>query len=228
VTARETRLSLGVFALLAAGLVVNLTLLQAPPSASPAKGRAERGPLTVADKADKARRLALPVAAAELERAAVGAAAAVPSAGDPVETIRAIQRELQARGYDTGGQDGVPGLMTRAAIMAYEHDHGLPLGAEPDEDTLRRILLGASSAAPPAQGDKRPAAEAVIRTVQQTLSGLGYNTGKVDGRLGEDTQRAIREFETDHQLPETGRVSGKLIARLAKAAGGSRLPGAPR
>jgi len=32
--------------------------------------------------------------------------------------------------------------------------------------------------------------------------------------MGEETVRAIREFETDQHLPETGRVSGQLVARM--------------
>ena len=44
---------------------------------------------------------------------------------------RAVQRELQIRGYETGARDGVAGVMTRGAIMAYEHDHGLAADGAP-------------------------------------------------------------------------------------------------
>lgn len=226
-TAREARFGLIAFSLLAVGLAVNLLALQSPGQAGAQKARGDRSALASAEKSDKARRLALPVAVGEAGR--ISAAVATAAGPSDTEIVRAIQRELQARGYETGGSDGAPGLMTRAAIMAYEHDHGLPLSAEPDEETLKRILLGGAGSAEasvPPRPERRAGAEAVIRTVQQTLSGLGYNTGKVDGRLGEDTQRAIREFEIDQQMPESGRISGRLIARLGKAAGGGRLPGA--
>lgn len=219
-TAREARIGLMAFALLAAGLAVNLIALQGPSGAS--RQRGERSTVGVADKADKARRLAMPIAAANPDKSS---ATVIPVGTDTGETVRAIQRELQARGYPTGGTDGTPGLMTQAAIMAFEHDHGLPLSAEPDELTLKAILLGGAAGTSPARPGRTAGAEAVVKTVQQTLSGLGYNIGKVDGRIGEDTQRAIREFETDHQMPESGRISGTLIARLAKSAGGGRLPG---
>jgi peptidoglycan hydrolase-like protein with peptidoglycan-binding domain len=39
---------------------------------------------------------------------------------------RAIQDELVEMGYDPGPVDGALGAQTRAAIMAYERDHGLP------------------------------------------------------------------------------------------------------
>ncbi len=53
-----------------------------------------------------------------------------------------MQRELQIRGYETGARDGVAGVMTRGAIMAYEHDHGLPLTARPSQELLKAIILG--------------------------------------------------------------------------------------
>lgn len=232
-TPREARIGLTTFALLMAGLGVNLLALQ-----TQAPGTKVRGERATATPADKMRRMGIAPNADPMATAppvTIGAAKVVapvvPPEPEGVETIRAIQRELQQRGYETGSADGVPGLTTRAAIMAWEHDNGLALSGEANEDVLKRILLGASAGEPaPATAatrlERRASAEAVIRTVQQTLSGLGYNTGKVDGRLGEDTLRAIRDFEIDNQLPETGRVSGTLIARLAKAAGSGRLPGA--
>ena len=67
----------------------------------------------------------------------------VAEAASPTEVTRAVQRELQIRGYETGARDGVAGLMTRGAILAFEYDHGLPAqcAAEPgasEIDTSRR------------------------------------------------------------------------------------------
>jgi peptidoglycan hydrolase-like protein with peptidoglycan-binding domain len=138
------------------------------------------------------------------------------------EIVRGIQRELNARGYEAGQPDGVAGLVTRAAIMAYEHDYGLPLTALPSQDLLSRIVLGSS--APAAQRgapDKIGASEAegVALMVEQQLAALGYTTGKADGKLNEQTARAIREFEVDQKLPESGRISGPLVGRLLRLQG---------
>ncbi|MGH8675485.1 MAG: peptidoglycan-binding domain-containing protein [Burkholderiales bacterium] len=146
--------------------------------------------------------------------------------GNDSEVVRAVQRELQTRGYEVGSPDGMPGLITRAAIMAYEADRGLALTAEPSEPILQHILLGASkehakTAVPaPAPG---PEAERVIRTVQQSLANLGYGLKSVDGRLGDQTSRSIREFEAHYGLQQTGRISGQLVARLARLAGQGRI-----
>jgi peptidoglycan hydrolase-like protein with peptidoglycan-binding domain len=142
---------------------------------------------------------------------------------DTMDVTRAVQRELQARGYETGGSDGVPSLLTSAAIMGFEHDHGLPLTGQPSQELLKYVLLGGNGetvrrlGAGPAA--KSAEVETVIRTVQKALSKLGYRPGQADGRLSQATVQAIREFETDQALPKSGRISGPLFARLARLTG---------
>ena len=155
---------------------------------------------------------------------------AVAAAGDAPEVIAAIQRELQARGYEPGTPDGVAGAVTRAAIMAWEHDHGLPPTGEPTEAVMKAIVLGVSAQAAgqiTAQWqalpkDKRARPDQMMRMVQQSLSALGYNLGKTSGRMNDDTERAIREFETDQNLTPSGRVSGPLVARLMRLTAAGR------
>ena len=142
-----------------------------------------------------------------------------PDAEGDTATISAVQRELAARGYGKLTPDGVPGLVTRAAIMAYEHDNQLPLKGEASATLLARIVLGSTGAATPdpAAGRVRSAqAEIVMRTVQQSLAALGYQVGKIDGRAGDDIGRAIREFELDEGLKPTGRVSAEVFTRLGR------------
>jgi peptidoglycan hydrolase-like protein with peptidoglycan-binding domain len=132
-------------------------------------------------------------------------------------TIAAIQRELSARGYGPLAPDGVMGLGTRTAIIAFEHDHGMPLSGEASEALLRRILLEGSGgpAARANAGSGEP--EQTIRTVQKGLAALGYPIGHVDGRLGEDTVKAIRDFELDRGLVPKGRISAELVTQLGEA-----------
>ncbi|MHA3979311.1 lytic murein transglycosylase [Halovulum sp. GXIMD14794] len=51
----------------------------------------------------------------------------------------ALQRGLTARGFDTGGADGVIGPNTREAIAAFQASQGLPTTGEPSLDLLRRL-----------------------------------------------------------------------------------------
>lgn len=147
-------------------------------------------------------------------------AAAPPTDEEEPDTVRGIQRELHALGYETGAIDGKAGIVTRASIIAYEYDRGLPLIGAADEQIFKRIVLSGGSVGatqpPPSDAVPGPRAQAVIRTVQQWLAGMGYAPGKIDGRLGEGTVQAIKAFEAAQRLPVTGRVSGKLVGRLIR------------
>ena len=50
-----------------------------------------------------------------------------------------LQRRLTARGFDTGGTDGVIGGNTRAAITAYQASRGLPATGQPSVELLRSL-----------------------------------------------------------------------------------------
>lgn len=50
-----------------------------------------------------------------------------------------------------------------------------------------------------------------IRVVQEALNDAGYSCGFPDGMIGEGTRKAIRDFQRDHGLEETGKVNDELI-----------------
>jgi peptidoglycan hydrolase-like protein with peptidoglycan-binding domain len=141
---------------------------------------------------------------------------------DDADVVRAVQRELSQSGYNPGPTDGSATPVTRAAIMAYEYDHGLPVTGEATQDLLKAMLFGRERLAAAPSGDlgtqTGPQAQQVIRSVQQSLAKLGYAIGRPDGRLGEETARAIRKFEAEQGLPSTGRISGQLVLKLTEAA----------
>jgi hypothetical protein len=105
--------------------------------------------------------------------------------------------------------------------LAFEHDHGMALSAEASERLLKRIVLGAVEPANVshsiADRGASPRAAEVIRSVEQWLAALGYQPGHTDGRLGEETVKAIREFEVDKGLVPRGRISAELVGRLSEA-----------
>ena len=140
-------------------------------------------------------------------------------------TIRSVQAELARRGYEPGPADGAAGLVTRAAVLAYEHDQGLLLTAEPSPEVLAHVrhgtsapgaAIGLDASVPRNTGQ----AELLIRTVQQSLGRLGYLATPADGAISDETVRAIREFEMDSGLIPSGRISGPLMARLIRQTAG--------
>jgi len=143
-----------------------------------------------------------------------------PATKSTRETVRAIQRELAAHNYEPGPVDGILGIMTRAAIMAYEHDERLTLTAAPSEALLERIILGGIGQAPMTRRNAPSQhARLIARSVQEALARLGYVPGVADGIVSTNTARAIKAFERGHNLAPTGRISGRLIAEIGRANG---------
>ena len=53
-----------------------------------------------------------------------------------------------------------------------------------------------------------------VRTVQQLLKDEGYKTGTVDGSFGPRTSAAIKQYQSDWKISQTGRIDTSLIDRL--------------
>jgi peptidoglycan hydrolase-like protein with peptidoglycan-binding domain len=235
-TPGQARGALVGFAVVLAGVTVNAIYLQdreqaAVREAARQASRPERKPLAAA-AAPRGPHGGAAASEAPLRIARFGPASPpvpVPSqVSVDQETVRAIQRELSARGFGPVPNDGNLGLVTRAAIIAYQQDQRLPLTAAASEDLLRRLVLGtpAATAAPGEQASAgqaaSPEAEAVIASVQRSLAQLGYRPGRADGQLGEETAHAIHDFEVDRGMVPKGRISAELVRQLeaAQRAGG--------
>lgn len=142
-----------------------------------------------------------------------------PAAALPNKLVLAIQRELSQRGYDPGRQTGIPGILTRAAIMAFEADQHLPITGEPSEELLRQIVLGIAGSETSLKVVQGTHATRVTAGAQRLLAHLGYDPGPVNGMLGDATRKALRRFEGDAGFVPRGRISGEVIAELARRAG---------
>jgi peptidoglycan hydrolase-like protein with peptidoglycan-binding domain len=139
--------------------------------------------------------------------------------------VRAVQRELAARGYEVGAQDGTLNDETRAAISTYERRGGMPVTGLATDDLLHHILLGGSAV--PAGGEPialNPETSpqddtATVMAVQQILADLGYDPGTPDGTVGSSTAEAIKAFQRDRNVPETGQVTIDLLNELKRVTG---------
>jgi len=135
---------------------------------------------------------------------------AVP-AGAPgliADTQRAL---LDSRLYD-GPVDGILGPQTKSAISSFEMKIGLIPTGQPSPRLLQQIRKGYPAAIEPQStgsvGDSR------LKRVQRALNEIGYGPIPEDGVDGDKTAAAIRHFEADNRLPQTGRVSDALAAKL--------------
>ena len=235
-SARLSRAAIALFALLSAAVALNLTVMQPMTRREAVSQTGDWGHV------DETAALAVPEidsgpaggtrATGTTGPVAGGTAPVAPGIGqrvlvappvrDLAATTRAIQTALTAKGYETGGADGIAGPVTEAAILAYEIDNGMALTAEPSEALLAQIKDGRRGSPAPAGAKPGPKAEALIRSVQSSLAKLGYKVGRSDGLLGESTIAAIRAFEKQQAMPDTGRISGDLLTRLTRLSAPSR------
>ncbi|HMN37978.1 MAG TPA: peptidoglycan-binding domain-containing protein [Hyphomicrobium sp.] len=244
---RETRICLAAFAMLSTAVTFNLLFFQGRRGASgvetAAIARLPGGqpssiqglPLSAASQNASAPPVAVagapaapPVSPAQNgltapERPMPLASAPPAAAMTRNELVRALQRALATRGFEPGEPDGIMGLMTRAAIMAYESDSGLDITGAPSEDLLRRLEGVSPPPAPARTGPpavKTIEAATIVRNVGQWLAALGYPVSKVETSMSPALVRAIRDYEASQKMPETGRISAPLVARLSRAAQG--------
>lgn len=59
-----------------------------------------------------------------------------------------------------------------------------------------------------------PNSSDLVKEAQVLLSGLGFDAGRPDGVLGKQTKEAVRSFEYELGLPQTGKINQKLVELL--------------
>lgn len=143
------------------------------------------------------------------------------------EIVEAVQRELAESGMFTGPVDGIAGRRTREAISVFQQANGMAVSGSASQELLDQIKLNrefaqaasmsTDAAMPVASTGTAP--DENIRRVQLALSELGYAPGTITGRLSDSTREAIRQFERDRGMEESGTVSDGLLAELARYGG---------
>ena len=110
--------------------------------------------------------------------------------------VTQLQQALKVLGYFEGDITGVYDEATTAAVAALQGDLGLPQTGQFDEATdaaLREQL-----------GVRIGAFSASVAQLQQALADRGFYSGPIDGRYSAATIEAVRAFQRDLGVPETG------------------------
>ena len=145
-------------------------------------------------------------------RAAVGTAGrdgggVILTEGNRGNPVRMYQEKLVAAGV-LSEADGVYGKTTSEAVLEYQARHGIPTSGIIDEET--RDFL-----------DKKRVYEdnsVLVEKAQARLVVLGYMADGMDGIFGEKTKAALKKFQKDEKLPETGRFDDTTLNRLYEEA----------
>jgi hypothetical protein len=76
-------------------------------------------------------------------------------------------------------------------------------------------IAGAGPFQRPFPGGERPLTLAEVQEVQKRLTAKGFSTGGTDGRIGQDTMRAVRDFQLKAGIkPADGYAGLKVLAKL--------------
>lgn len=133
--------------------------------------------------------------------------------------IAQIQFLLREKGHYSGEIDGVWGESTAQAAKQFREARGLEANDGIDIALLQALNSGreapqieqefvAQSGAPLQVG------AATVRELQRQLTEQGHETGSVDGKLGDNTREAIREFQNANALEATGTLTLPTLAAL--------------
>jgi N-acetylmuramoyl-L-alanine amidase len=138
-------------------------------------------------------------------------------AGDGGPEVQDIQRRLVALGLeiDPAERAGIFGSQTDAAVREFQRTRSLRVDGLVGPDTWGQLVeagwrLGDRALYlhhPLFRGDD-------VRTLQRKLDALGFEVGKVDGRFGPETDRAVREFQRNVGDDPDGIAGPQLIVTL--------------
>lgn len=126
--------------------------------------------------------------------------------------VKKLQDKLQNLGYYTGSSDGKYGSGTTEAVRTFQLRNGLKIDGVAGPAT-QRLMYGDTGVnpnrfSPLRQNDQGKA----VRTMQSTLTELGYYQGKIDGVYGESTALAVREFQSNNGLTVDGTAGRETLA----------------
>jgi hypothetical protein len=88
---------------------------------------------------------------------------------------------------------------------------------------LSLIVMGGMSFLADAAQARTFSSPVHIFSAQKRLRMKGYYRGPIDGRLNSRTRRALRDFQFDHNLAQTGRLNTKTCNMLGAACGIQRM-----
>ncbi|GLB28817.1 hypothetical protein LAD12857_07400 [Lacrimispora amygdalina] len=131
--------------------------------------------------------------------------------------ITPIQTALKKKGYYTGTVDGVAGDGTYKGLVKFQSANGLTADGMAGSSTLSKLYASDPTPEKPLL-QLGSTGDAVIE-LQKKLILLGYSCGEngADGIFGDDTYRAVRQFQQNNGLSVDGKVGSNTWAKLDTA-----------
>jgi peptidoglycan hydrolase-like protein with peptidoglycan-binding domain len=127
------------------------------------------------------------------------------------DVISRAQRTLNHRGFNAGPVDGTMDERMRSALRAFQKSENLQETGQLNPGTLTALGIDADAVG---AADPRMPTSATVREVQERLNSRGYRAGAADGRLGDATRAALRQFQRAENLEPTGKLDSRTLAAL--------------
>lgn len=132
--------------------------------------------------------------------------------GDEGALVTAAQCLFRERAGYQGAVNGVYGSRFSKAVLRFREEHGF----DPGTRVTPRVWAKLTS-----QGKtplmKYGAASDAVRRLQRTLNALDAARVPVTGTFSSTTAAAVKKYQADHKLPQTGVVTDKMWWKLQAA-----------
>ncbi|MFD1433531.1 spore cortex-lytic enzyme [Kroppenstedtia eburnea] len=130
-----------------------------------------------------------------------------------------LQGRLKYLGFYTGKIDGRLGWRTYRAVRLFQYQFGLEVDGLVGSRTKRKLVEASKEWAPGVSNRifKKGDRGGYVWELQRRLQFIGYYSGKIDGKFGWQTDRAVRDFQYRFGLRVDGRVGSKTKLKLWKA-----------
>ena len=157
---------------------------------------------------------------AAADSAAAAAAQPTVYSGSRGESVKTLQAQLNAKGFNAGSVDGIFGKNTRAAVMAFQKANGLAADGIVGKLTWAKLydttaaLPSASTTAGTQPMVYRGSRGDAVRRLQELLNKKGFDCGAVDGIFGSKTYAAVVAFQKANGLSADGIVGPLTWGKL--------------
>lgn len=136
--------------------------------------------------------------------------------GDQGPVVRDIQDRLAALGFEPGADPrAVFSEGTREAITAFQKAKGLDVDGIVGPTTWRSLYEAGYRLGDRILLLRRPMMRGEdVAELQSRLNSLGFDSGKVDGIFGPETENAVTDFQHNRHLAEDGKVGPEVITEI--------------
>ncbi len=136
--------------------------------------------------------------------------------GDQGPAVRDIQDRLAALSFDPGADArAVFGEGTCNAVSEFQRAKGLDADGIVGPITWRALYEAGYRLGDRILFMRRPMMRGEdVAELQSRLNSLGFDTGKVDGIFGPDTERAVVDFQHNRHLAEDGKMGPEVVTEI--------------